>query len=178
MKKALEKFGRAALFPLKLILALVNSILRIFGIGPAGGFGTIVPKAPKSGTGDSLNPSQSNRRGLTLEQKLANCPIATIIAYAAAPKEKRGAINLSQLPVVQRAWLKACDEETLQSLAKMHADEAVDFVLAETAKAKSKMLMHLPHRERRQGRETGQNIERCGTQLVPAPPVFSPAMAA
>lgn len=162
MKKAFE----IATLPLKWIMAMIAAILRVFGINAgSGGGGPMVPKAPEIEKGDARNETADPGRGFEYSPEQNAAMTAAIVAFAGAPKEMRKAVDLARLPAVEKAFLNACDEKTLASLAKMEPDKALDFVLMQTAKAKSAMTKHPPRDERiRIGREAPAIAEELLTE--------------
>lgn len=134
---------------LEVFIQMVMSLLRLFGLGSGGGMGSnMVAKAPPKPGKDASNPAGSGESGLSLAHKMALGQIETVLAFASTAADKRKDFDLSKMRPIQQAWLRACDEKTLASLQSMDPVAALDFVLAETAKAKGAMTRHLPKETR------------------------------
>ncbi|MHA6643623.1 hypothetical protein [Mesorhizobium sp. A623] len=172
-----------------MIMKFIMSVLRaLFGWAvPSGGGGYSVPAAPKV-AGKPDEESEAAEPGLEMspERKLTMCSdaaIAAILAYAGTPKDKRSAVDLTEVLAPQRTWLLGIaaggDEKTLAALAKMEPDKARDAVLMAVVKARSGMTKHLTRDERlrivREASSVGEELiadekeRRDGPRSAPAP---------
>lgn len=172
-----------------MIMKFIMSIFRaLFGWAmPSGSGGYSVPAAPKATVkpDEKSEPSEPGL-GMTMEQKLAMCSdaaIAAILTYAGTPKDKRAAVDLTEVHAAQQAWLLGIaaggDEKNLASLAKMEPDKARDAVLMAVMKARSGMAKHLPRDERlriaREVSSVGEELmaeekeKRSGPRSAPVP---------
>lgn len=134
MARALEKV-------MKVIMKVIAMILRMLGLGGGGVAGPgVMPSAPKGGNQDEMIEvsSPSNDLGFSPEQKASMS--TAIAAFALADSETRKTVDLTALPVIERAFLAACDEQTLARIGKMDTDQALDFVLAQTAPARQQIV--------------------------------------
>jgi hypothetical protein len=134
MAKALERVMKA-------IMRVIAMILRMLGLGGGGASGAgVMPNAPKAGNQDEIIETASPSKGLGLSPEQKASMSSAIAAFALADRETRKSIDLTALPVIERAFLAACDEQTLTRIAKMDTDQALDFVLEQTASARQQIV--------------------------------------
>jgi hypothetical protein len=154
LAKALERIMRA-------IMKVVAMILRMlgFGGGDVSG-GGLMPGAPKEDdeTVQAADPAKGLSPGRQQAMTMA------ILTYAGADRAARKEIDLSELPMIEKAYLKGCNDRTLTSIVAMQPKEALNFVLTQTQAARSQ-IMKPSRKTRRSESESDQGYEASGPAM-------------
>jgi hypothetical protein len=128
--KALERMMKA-------IMKVIMAILRILGLGGGGLSGPGVMPSPPKGDDDTIETSDPTRGlspGRQQEMTLA------ILSFAKADRSVRKVVDLSALPMIEKAFLHACDDKTLSAIAAMPPKEALRHVLSQTQAARCQIM--------------------------------------
>jgi len=130
LAKALERMMKA-------IMRVIAMILRMLGLGGGGVSGAgLMPSAP-TGDDDTIeanDPARGLSPGRQQEMTLA------ILSFANADRSVRKEVDLSALPMIEKAYLHACDDKTLSAIAAMQPKEALRHVLSQTQAARSQIM--------------------------------------
>jgi hypothetical protein len=130
MAKALEKVMQA-------IMKVIAMILRMLGLGGGGVSGAgVMPSAPKGDddTIEAADPARGLSTGRQQEMTIA------ILSYAKADRSVRKDVDLSALPMIEKAFLHACDDKLLSAIAAMPPKDALRHVLSQTQAARGQIM--------------------------------------
>ncbi len=130
LAKALEKVMKA-------IMRVIAMILRMLGLGGGGGSGAgVIPSAPKGDDDviEAADPARGLSPGRQQEMTLA------ILTYAKADRSVRKDVDLSALPMIEKAFLSACDDKMLSAIAAMPPKDALRHVLSQTQAARGEIM--------------------------------------
>jgi hypothetical protein len=134
MEKALAKALERVM---KAIMKVIAMILRMLGLGGGSVSGAgVMPSAPKGDddTIETADPTRGLSPGRQQEMTLA------ILSFAKADRSVRKDVDLSALPMIEKAFLHACDDKTLSAIAAMPPKDALRHVLSQTQAARSQIM--------------------------------------
>jgi hypothetical protein len=146
MEKALAKALERVM---KAMMRVIAMILRMLGLGGGSVSGAgEMPNAPKGDddTIETADPARGLSPGRQQEMVMA------ILTYAKADRSVRKDADLSALPMIEKAFLHACDDKMLSAIAAMPPKDALRHVLSQTHAARGQIMR--PSRNRVREPET------------------------